>query len=289
LLEPDEGETAAALPSELSAALAQAEGVLAAHDKLASVLRQTGIAIAESLGLENSLYRQLGAAEIGDGDEDRLRAELTDVRDRRDGEVRRRRAAAEALLDLSDDLRAVREQATKAQAEFTSAVMADFQSRWRRACSELAVLDAEARQLSAALRCPVTCGPPPYVAAMNAVTSRCEVRFVGEPVEPPPMSAPVRSVTGTLDRLDRAATLIAAIRQSAEQDQRHRSLALIRAGMPDQMTGTYTTVRQFDHLGVQYTPGMLVNREIIHDAGLYRLQLARAIRLADPGAAVAVA
>jgi hypothetical protein len=103
----------------------------------------------------------------------------------------------------------------------------------------------------------------------------------------PEVSLPpaVAAVAGKTDALDSAIAIGAALRQMAEQDQRHYALARARAGMAATMTGVYTVVRGFDHLGTKYEPGMLIDREILGDAGVYRFLLARSIRLADPGAA----
>jgi hypothetical protein len=268
------------LPPALAAAVGEAEIVLARHDKLASVLAETGASISASLAQERELTGRLGQAEItGDGVA-ALRTELSTIVERRQADVRRRQASASGLLGLGTELARARSEVDKARSEYAGTVVAGFESRWARACQELAVLQAEAQQLTTALRCLVTCQLP-FVAALNVVRDRPEVRYTGKPAAPPPLPAPVATVTGALDRLDSARALVGAVQQSIDQDARHHALARHRTGMADQMTGVFVVTKAFEHLGSQFLPGALVTRAIVSDGALFRLQLARCVLLDD--------
>jgi hypothetical protein len=281
-------ETESALPPALAAAVSETDGVLARYDRLATALTATARSIPESLASERELSSKLGAAEIAGDGADVLRARLTTVTEDRVSAARRRQSASEGLLQMDGELAKARELMGRAQSEFAATMVAEFQTRWSRACRELAILQAESQQLAAALRTQVTC-PPPYTVSRSAATERVEVRLITS-AEPVPVSLPpaVATVSTTLDRLGAAAGLIAALKQAADLNERHHALARIRAGFQVEMGGLYEVVRGFHALGSDFAPGALVDRSILCDGMLHRYFLGRAIRPLE-GPAVAAA
>jgi hypothetical protein len=159
--------------------------------------------------------------------------------------------------------------------------VAEYHARWNQACRELAVLQAESQQLAAALRTQVTCAPP-YTVSRSAATERVELRLITS-AEPVPVSLPPTLVTvgGTLDRLDSAAGLIAALKQAVDLSERHRALSRIRIGLPGELLGTYEVVKPFTYLGTEFRQGALINRDVLTDGCLYRFWLGRDLRSLD--------
>ena len=277
-----------ALPPLLVSAIAAEEALLMRRDKLADTLSETSDTISRALALERQLDVDLGVTEIAGGDVGHVRTELTATRDRHQSAIRRRQAASAGLLGLEAEVAAARAAVDAARCEYANTVLLDFTRRWNLACSELAVLQAEAQQLSAALRTTVTC-PPPYIPSVNVVTSAPELHFKGAPVPPPLLSGELARVTAVLDRLYAAARLVGAIQQAAAMDSRHYELAKHRIGMPSQMTGVFVVIKPFSHLDREFAVGMLVNRDLMGDGLLHRLVLGKNVRVADPAAAIAAA
>jgi hypothetical protein len=288
--QPEEGETAGALPPALAAALSDSEGVLARHQKLADVLIATSRSIPEALAEEQRLYSQLGAAEVaGDDDVDGLRSELAGAQDARNAARRQRSAVVDSIRDMESDLRRAREGIEQSRAAYGAGVLADFNSRWAEGCRMLAVLQAEAAALARALRVQVSC-PAPYTVAMSVIGDRPTVRF-SLPIEPSPVSLPpgLAAVAGVVDRLDAAAALGAALRQSIETDQRHQALARIQLGVPAQMTGCYRVIREVSHCGANYPVGTLLDASLLSHGELFRFWKGRQIEPLNAVAAHRVA
>jgi hypothetical protein len=277
------------LPGPLTAALSAAEEALAKHDRLAAALAESGRSIPQALALENQLYSQLGAAEVAGDDVDRLRSELAGAQDARNAAQRKRSAVVDSLLELETDLRRAREAVEQSRAAYAPGVVADFNSRWAEGCRMLAVLQAEAAALGRALRVEVAC-PAPYAVAMSVMGDRPTVRF-SLPTESSPVSLPpgLTAVAGVVDRLDAAAALGAALRQSAEIDQRHQALARLQNGLPALMTGCYRVTRAFSHCGTTYPVGTLLDASLLSHGELYRFWKGRQIEPLNAVAAHRVA
>lgn len=276
------------LPPQLQSAISGAESALAKYDQFAAALAQTGAAIPAALSEEQRLYRELGAAEVSGDAVDSLRTRLDAAQSERQGHVRRRRAAAEGLLELEGELRNVRAAIDQARAAHASTIVADFNRRWSEACRALAALHSEARQLSQALESPISC-PPPYAPILNVATDQWQVRFTGVLPEAPPMPAQLEAVTGAFNRLADALGLVGGIKQGAEQDARHAALSRVRAGMPATMTGVFQVTRAFTHMGVTFPVGALVDRSIFGDSALYRIELGRQVHRIEIGMAAEAA
>jgi hypothetical protein len=273
---PDSG-----LPPALAAAVAEAEVVLGRYDRLSAALTETGRSIPGALAEERELSSKLGAAEIAGDGADVLRAQLTTVTEDRVSAARRRQSACEGLLQMDGELVKAREAMSRARSEFAASMVAEFHARWNQACRELAVLQAEAQELAAALRTQVTC-PPPYTVSRSAATERVELRLMAS-AESVAVSLPPALVTvgGTLDRMDSAAGMIAGLKQAVDLTEKHRALARIRIGLPGELLGTYEVVKPFNYLGTEFRQGALINRDVLTDGCLYRFWLGRNLRSLD--------
>jgi hypothetical protein len=283
----EEGETAGALPPALAEALSAAEKTLAKHDRLAAALAESGRSIPQALALENQLYSQLGAAEVAGDDVDGLRSQLAAANDRRQADVRRRASAAEALLEMENELRGARAAMEQARAQYVSVVASEFRERWNRCCAELIRLHGEARELSRVLSSTITPAAP-YCAAVNVVTQRPEVQLLAS-VEPVPveLTPGMQTLSRTIERLDLAMSIGAGVRQSRELSERYYSQMRSR-GLPAQLTGTFEVTKAFNHLGTDYLAGALVSRDLLGDGSLSRLWTPKLIRpLNQPGSTAA--
>jgi hypothetical protein len=241
----------AALPPELSAAVAEAEAVLKKHDVLATVMTETGSSIPRGLASERELSSRLGAAEItGDGVAE-LRAQLDAVKERREAAARRRQSASKGLLELEGALTTVRQQVNQGQAAFASGVIQDFQRRWTEACRALAVLRGEAGQLTAALGVPCPTAPP-YVASVSAITGAPELRPIAfsETLPRAALPAPVATLAEVRAKLNEH-SLIGALKQAVQLDAQHHALSRLRAGQQMEMSGTYTASLPRSRIGLR--------------------------------------
>jgi hypothetical protein len=254
--------------------------VLKRADTFAAALRETGVRIPESLAAQRDLSRKLGSLEITGSDAAELRNRLAEVIAEREAAVRRRRAAAEGLLELKDAVDKARDGVTQSQPEFANSVIRDFNQRWTDACRALDVLRGEAAALSCALRVPVDC-PAPYVATWSVSSARPQVVPVAlaQQVEPTALPPALLMVGGVLDRLAAAAGLIAALVQAADLNSRHLALSRVRAGQQAEMTGTYEVVKAFHIFESNYAPGQLVDRSVMGGDGMvYRYWIARSLQ-----------
>jgi hypothetical protein len=282
-------QAAVELPGPLSAAVAEAENLLARHAKLAGVLVATGTSIPKLLGEERRLSAALGNAEIESSGVDKVSGQLASVRQNREADARRRASATESLLESETDLTRARERVSGAQNEFASTMVEDFNRRWQEACRALAVLRSEAVQLSAALRTTVLT-PAPYVVSVNAINGAAELRPIAlaEPIPPVALTPALVTVGTILDRLDSAHGLIGSLKQAADLNCKHHAVARVRAGMQAELRGIYEVARAFHVLGSDFAVGALLDRSLLPDGLLHRYWLGRAIRPVE-GAAVAVA
>ena len=270
-----EGESQDALPPELSTAIAEAEEVLRKYDPLRYTWKDTAHSIPEALAEERRLYLSAEAD-----------AQLGIVRAKRLDAARRRTIAAEALVELADELAKARDAVREAQAAFAQSVVAEFSQRWQQACSTLVRLQREAKMLGDILRVTVAT-PSPYVVSTNVVSQHPEVHLVADRIAaeaPPAALAPLIEI---LDRLDSANRLVFALQRGREMNERHHALSRARSGMPSEMSGTFEVRKAFDLHDVQYPAGSLVDRTVLTDNDLYRLSLGRNILRADVEAAVA--
>ena len=261
------------LPPELQGAIAEAEEVLRKYDPLRYTWKDTAHSIPLALAEERRLYLSAEAD-----------AQLAVVRTKRLDAARRRTIAAEALVELADELGKARDAVREAQAAFARSVVAEFSQRWQQACSTLVRLDREAKMLGDILRVTVAT-PSPYTTSLNVVSQQTEVHLVADriAVEAPPAAlAPLIEV---LDRLDAANGLVFALVRGREQNERHHALSRARSGMPSEMTGVWEVRKAFDLHDVQFPAGTLVDRTVLTDSDLYRLNLGRNILRADVEAA----
>jgi hypothetical protein len=92
----------------------------------------------------------------------------------------------------------------------------------------------------------------------------------------------VAAVADMLNRLDAAFGRCDAIRQAKETDSRHYRLAANR-GLVGEQRGVYRVLQKLlcSEDGLPFEPGMLIDRTLMSDGGLYRCQLARHVRLAS--------
>ena len=193
-----EGESQDALPPELQGAIAEAEEVLRKYDPLRYTWKDTAHSIPAALAEERRLYLSAEAD-----------AQLAVVRTKRLDAARRRTIAAEALVELADELAKARDAVREAQAAFARSVVAEFSQRWQQACSTLVRLQREAKMLADVLRVSVAT-PSPYTTSLNVVSQQTEVHLVADriAVEAPP--AALGPLTEVLDRLDAANGLVFA-------------------------------------------------------------------------------
>jgi hypothetical protein len=257
-------------------AVAEAESVLGKADPFLTALRSTHASIPAALAEEQQLSAQWGSAVIdGSGGVDQLHAQLGAARERRERDVRRRRAAIDNLLGMESELIGARAAAEQVRAQFASTVVNEFLGRWNHACRELAKLHAEAAALTAALGTRVTC-PPPYSTTMNVVSSQPELRL-SLPLEPPPVTLPaLATVAGVLDRLDAALAMVGGIKQAQLLDARSYQLALQR-GTPTEHGGVFRVIAEFVSPvdGLPFAPGALVDSSLVGHGHLARLSVSR--------------
>ena len=276
------------LPPELALALAEAENVLKRHDTLAAVMVATGSSIPTALAQERELAGKLGAAEIaGEEGADKLRAQLDAVKERREGDARRRQSASKGLLALEAELTKARKQVTQVQAAFVSTVIQDFGRRWVEACHVLAALRGEASQLTAALGVPCPTAAP-YVVSVNAATGASELKPVAlaEALPWTALPPPVATVAAMLAKLNDAG-LISELRQAEQLNLQHQALSRL-AGQPTEMGGTYIVSRTFHALGSDFPAGTLLDDTVMSVGMLHRFWRGNALRPAG-GAAVEAA
>jgi hypothetical protein len=260
---------------------------LARYRRYAEVLTGTGTAIPKLLAERVSLRQELGSAEISGNNIQGTKERLAAIHAALESAGRQRAAAVESLLGMGDELRQSRASAAQELAGIAQTALASFQMRWAKACSDLGCLVAEAETLGAALRCAVAT-PPPYVATLSADGMSMQVAYSGhaELVPPPLLPPEVLGVTHTLDEIDSALALIAGVGQAYELTERHRALCQQRR-TPSRMGGLFLVVKEFNYLGTQFTPGMLLDRTVLPDGVLYRFQLGRDLRAVEDAATVA--
>jgi hypothetical protein len=255
-------------------ALAEIEAVLAQVDRYAGVLAETHQSIPLALTEERALAGEAGAAQISGIAGNGLAAKLAGVTARREGDVRRRAAAVNAILGMEAELKHARGLVSAKQAELAGAVITEFSGRWYRACGMLDTLRSEAAALAGALSCAVPV-PAPYRISHSVAHDRAEIRPVaaGEAVEvtlPPELAA----IKATAGRLNAAVGLCSGIRLCQQFDARHHALALQR-GLPLEHRGVYTVREPFQNPvdGLQFQTGTLVDASVMSNGFLSRLLL----------------
>jgi hypothetical protein len=255
--------------------------------RFAEVLAATGSSIPKLLGEQRQLRQELGGAELTGTDVQATKERLDAVSNALASAARQRVAASEGLLGMAGDLRAARASAAGELAAVARSALADFNAKWNRCCAELGRLVAEAGVLGAALRTQVAT-PPPYTAALSADGMRIQIIFAG-PLEADNVGLPpeVAGITSRLDAADSALALVGAVGQTREWDQRYIALQRTRSAAMPVMSGIYTVVRAFDHLGTRYEVGQLVSTDIMSHGTLHRRWLARELRAVEDSATVA--
>jgi hypothetical protein len=233
--------------------------VLAQFEQFHRVLRETHQTIPDALRQEQALAIELGRAEITGGDVRPLRERLDAVVGGRAIAIRRRSAAAAAIVELEGALRAEREVVEQQrQAHAVEAVCA-FQTRYNAAVAVLQGLWNEGEAVAKTLRAPVPMPLPVKVPLPSGDAS-------------PTVDAEAARLGGRLDAVDAALGRIAGIKQSHDLDTRHFQMATIRR-TPTQYFGSFLVVRECSSLtdGLAFAPGQLVDRSLLGDGTLARL------------------
>lgn len=142
------------------------------------------------------------------------------------------------------------------------------------------------RALAATLRTEVRMPLPVkvVVSPVDAV-SRAVPVLSGDAV--PVADAEAGRLGARLDEVDAALSLIGAIRQAEAFDQTHRALSQNRTGMPTRMEGLFEVPKAFTYLGMEFAPGMLLDRTVLNDGHLNRYLQGRNIRVLDGPSVVA--
>jgi hypothetical protein len=270
-LAPPEGVVmapVAELPAALAEALTAAAAVMEKCDRFISILAASHREIPAALAEERELSHKIGGLEISGGEAAELRSRLSTVAAERQGHARRRHVACESLLTMETELAGARARLSHAESGFAIAIVGGFRARWAAKLQELAALQREAEQLSAALR--------------TRIDTAVELSAPSGPALSVSLPGAVMSVGSVLDRLDDSLALCASIAQSAVFDQRHFHLCRAR-GLPVQVAGVFEVRREFPCAsdGMVFRQGELIDSSLVGNGTLHRLLLAHQILPAD--------
>jgi hypothetical protein len=252
-------------------AVTEAEGVLRQATGLADVLRETAGVISESLAAERRLASALGAAEIA-AEKDtavQLARQLAATRERREGAVRRRRAASEGLVAMEGALQESRRGVDATRSTLAGGMVAELQARWARAVDELAAVYAEVQEVARVTYTRIDL-PAPYRVTTNLVSGVPGLQFTAGAANPPAGLPPaLTALSELITKLDVAAATAGGIRQAGEADVRHYRLAVERR-VNGSTASVYTVVKPVSFLGATFERGTLVDSSVINPGTLAR-------------------
>jgi hypothetical protein len=247
-----------------------AEDVLVEFDRLQSGLRRTHDEIPRLLMRQRELTQLLGEAEVRGDSADGLRAEFDQTVKEREAAVRRRGAAAQAILGLEPQLQSERQRIEAVREKHVTQIAREFQTRYNAAIEILQRLWAEADLLSRRLRTQIST-PLPVKVSTSLVTGVA----TAEPLRgdaTAELDAATERLGEHLDALDSALARVAAIKQARQLDQYHHDLSRVR-GVAAEFPGTYRVTAAFDCLidGLKFEAGTLIDSSLLGPGSLQRL------------------
>jgi hypothetical protein len=247
--------------------------VMTHFDQLRSVLSETHSTIPSLLAGAMTLRRQLGLAEAEGKDAGALRESLAATEGGRESAARKRGACLDALLELEPQLQGLRAGVERDRQAYAVAAVAAFRLEYD-AVSQIQVLWRKAEDLGKALRITVPAPVPAriQVSVVDGSPQLMALRSNGGAA--PVVDEEALTLGAQLDRLDAALSLIGAIKQSRELDQRDHRLGLLRGTAGGHAGGAFRVIQEFVNSidALPFRAGDLVDDSLIGGAMLRRLQ-----------------